>query len=131
MKLLQTSIIALLAVLPFPSRASWFEYCDIKAEINKSAVTSINRTYTLEVKVLSASRAKRGGKNSYTDCSEHIAKTMTINIRLPYRALEPAAGDHIVFYRSAADGFSADGSYAGTSTTIRFLKLLKNKTNVD
>jgi hypothetical protein len=121
-----TALLALLsAALPCTSRASGFEFCDLSGEITSVAGTSTMHTYDMQVLVVAAARARGTGKDSYTDCTEHIDRTMDLVLRIPRRAGTPRVADRIEFFRSAVDGFGPDGSFVGTSVQVRFLELRK------
>lgn len=96
------------------AHASWFEFCDIDGAIEK--VDRPSKTeYALTVHVAHAVRAKEDGDSSYTDCHEHDDEHLQAYFLVRELPRAPQVGDDISFRRSAIDGFSQSGAFAGTS----------------
>ncbi len=127
MKGLALLLAASTLTLPISARASWFEYCDIEGEIREVAPTDAKRTYAITVLVNSSARAKLQGNESYSDCSEHLGETMQVKLKLPRKVGSPANGDHLLFYRTAADCFGPNGDFIGQCISNRFLRLRKTQ----
>ena len=101
------------------ARASGFEFCDFRAEVQEVTKQS-GSVFELSVVITDASRARENGELSYTDCREYIDRSMQVTFVLYGTHLKP--GDEISFFRSAVDGFSKDGSYVGTSVKAHLLE---------
>lgn len=113
---------AIALIVPAASHASWFEYCDLRGAIRN--VEKTDDGYVVVVSVTDATRSKENGELGYTDCSEHRGKDTTLTLT---GDAVPVVGDHIAFSRSAVDGFTADGKFAGTTVTTHLIKLNKKK----
>jgi len=111
------------------AHASWFEFCDIEGEIEKVERPS-KTEYALTVHVAQAVRAKEDGDSSYTDCHEHDDEHLQAYFLVRELPRAPHVGDVISFSRSAVDGFSQSGAFAGTSvrTTLHALHA-RSRTN--
>ena len=112
------------------ARASWFEFCDLEGTV-QSVREHPKGTFELTVQVEKASRAKRLGEESYTDCHEHSGKLLDAAFTTSELPRTPVVGDNISFSRSVVDGFSeANGAYAGTSINTRLHSLRKQNAAV-
>jgi len=116
--------IALMLLVPASARASGFEFCDFEAEIQRVEIGP-EQTYELVVDVVRASKAEKYEVESYTDCAEYVGKPIEVTFGVSELPSVPAKGDSILFSRSVIDGFSMDGSYAGTTTRTTLRKLRK------
>ena len=104
--------------------ASGFEFCDIAGSVERIARPS-KGGYELTVVVAKSSRAKELGDMSYTDCHEHVGEHLQADFAVTELPRVPVVGDRISFSRSVVDGFSAGGSYVGTSIDTELHSLRK------
>lgn len=123
---LMPNLIVVAAMASLDARSSGFEICELVGEVRAISPAASKRTFNIQVVVSESAKAKDGGGNSYSDCSERVGKSLDIELRLPRDADVPQQADRITFHWSAIDGFNADGSFAGTSVSTRFLKLQKS-----
>jgi len=127
MKVVQI-LVASLSILAAQSvRASWFEFCDMEGEV-ESISTPTQGEYELTVNIEKSVRAKDHGDESYTNCKEHIGEHLPVHFVARELPRVPAVGDKISFFRSAVDGFSQNGAYAGTSINTKLHALRAEST---
>lgn len=124
MKRLEILVVILVLFSPLSAGGSYFEFCDFEGQI-LSVTLAPKDTYELSVDVIRATKSKKHGVDSYTDCSEYIGKPENVTFNVSELLRVPAAGDSIWFSRSVIDGFGVDGSYAGTSVNTHLRKLQK------
>jgi len=118
-------VTGLMAVLVAQAgHASAFEFCDIAGSVEKIERPSKGQ-YELTVVVAKSTRAKAFGDMSYTDCHEHVGEHLLAGFAETELPRVPVVGDRISFSRSVVDGFSAGGSYVGTSIDTELHSLRK------
>ena len=124
MKRVEVLMVLLALWIPVSASGSGFEFCDFESKIQSVHLVAEN-TYELIVDVVRASKAKKHGVDSYTDCTEYIGKPLEVTFKTSELPNIPTIGDTLLFSRSVIDGFGMDGSYAGTSINTHLRALRK------